>query len=302
VRAALWNLITVAALNAAPQDASLALAAMVLRTAFVDGGRDGADIGVPVSPLDELHVAPAERYLTGRGARVLRGTPARALVRDDGGWRVHSDAGEFRADAVVLAVESAPAADLLPGGAVPDPSRLRGLGASPIVSVHVWFDRPVLAVPFVAAVGSPLSWIFAPASQRGPGQYLTIPVSAAHDWIDLPVASIRERVLPALAALLPGVRAARVVEVAVSRERAATFAQRPGTLPLRPPARTAAPGLVLAGAWTATGWPDTIEGAVRSGESAAAAVREHLARLPVTTGRRDSLRTLGTTTAIGRQA
>jgi glycine/D-amino acid oxidase-like deaminating enzyme len=258
---------------------------MVLRTAFVDGGRDGADIGVPVRPLDDLHVGPAQRYLTTRGGHVLTGAAVRALTPDGDGWSVHHDARRLTADAVVLAVGADAAAALLPPGAVPDPARLRRLGASPIVSVHTWFDRPVLGVPFVATPDTPLPWIFAPVSQHGPGQYVTAPISAADAWIDLPAPQIRALVVPALKALLPAARRASVVDVAVTRERAATFAQRPGTLPLRPPARTALPGLALAGAWTGTGWPDTIEGAVRSGEAAAAAVRTHLASHPQTTGR-----------------
>jgi hydroxysqualene dehydroxylase len=307
VRQALWNLITVAALNAAPEDASLALAAMVLRTAFVDGGRDGADIGVPLCPLDDLHVTPAERYVVARGGQVLTGATVRAVTRDGDGWSVHHDRGRLVADAVVLAVGADAAADLLPPGTLPDPARLRQLGSSPIVSVQVWFDRPVLGVPFVATVGTSLPWIFAPppqplpdqgisgdqgisdgrrAGERGPQrQYLTAPISAADAWIDLPAPQIRALVVPALTTLLPGARRASMIDVTVTRERAATFAQRPGTLPLRPPARTALPGLALAGAWTGTGWPDTIEGAVRSGEAAAAVVRTHLASLPQHTGR-----------------
>ena len=82
--------------------------------------------------------------------------------------------------------------------------------------------------------------------------------------------------MPVLKTLLPRARRANVLDLAVTRERAATFAQRPGTLLLRPSARTALGGLALAGAWTSTGWPDTIEGAVRSGEAAAAVVLDHL--------------------------
>lgn len=278
-RHALWDLLCVAALNARPEDASLALAAMVFRTAFGSRAADHGDLGIPDVPLNELHVDPAERRLVARGARVLRRSAARGLLRTPDGWVVRYGSGrgqrhELRCDGVVLAVPPATAARLAPPGAGLDRAALTGLGDSPIVSVHLWLDRPVLTEPFTAAVGTPISWIFArsAARPRAP-QYLTIPISAAQDWIDRPVDDIRDEVVPALRGLLPAAGDAQVCDVFVTRERRATFRQRPGTGRLRPPARTRLPGLVLAGAWTATGWPDTLEGAVRSGEAAAAALR-----------------------------
>jgi uncharacterized protein with NAD-binding domain and iron-sulfur cluster len=104
-------------------------------------------------------------------------------------------------------------------------------------------------------------------------QYLAISLSAADDYIDRSVASLREEFIPALGELLPAAREAAVTEFFVTRERRATFRGVPGTARLRPPAATALPGLVLAGSWTATGWPDTMEGAVRSGLNAVLALR-----------------------------
>jgi squalene-associated FAD-dependent desaturase len=276
VRRAFWDLLSVAALNARPEDASLGLAAMVFRTAFGSGRADAADLGMADGPLDEIHAAPAERYLVVRGARVLRHSPVRRLVARDGVWVVHHEvsgrAHELRCDAVVLAVPATAATGLLPPGALPEPAVLHQLGSAPIVSLHVCLDRPVLPEPFTAAVGTPVSWVFARPAPAGCAQYLTIPVSAAQDWIGRSSPEIRDRVVPALCSLLPATRDARVRDVFVTRERHATFHQRPGTARLRPAARSGLPGLALAGAWTATGWPDTLEGAVRSGESAAAAV------------------------------
>src|SRR5699024_3158107 len=110
------------------------------------------------------------------------------------------------------------------------------------------------------------------------GQYLTVSLSAAQHWIDVPTAEMRAVFLDELARLLPAAASTPITEFFVTRERRATFQQSPGTLRLRPPAATAVPGLVLAGAWTDTGWPDTMEGAVRSGNDAAALVSRHLAR------------------------
>jgi hypothetical protein len=236
-------------------------------------------------------------------------------------------------DAVVLAVPHEAAARLIPPGALPETTVAgwAGLGASPIVNVHVIYDRPVMDQPFVAAVDSPVQWVFdrtsisgldrlpaparsaAPAApeppesneprvspssnQVNPGvhlpedgacgadgarrpQYLAISLSAADQYVDVPAAALREQFLPALAELFPAAREAQVVEFFVTRERRATFRQAPGTARLRPAAATNLPGLVLAGAWTATGWPDTMESAVRSGLSAAIELRRTVLSAP----------------------
>jgi hydroxysqualene dehydroxylase len=151
--------------------------------------------------------------------------------------------------------------------------------------VHVVYDRPVLRLPFVAATGSAVQWVFDRTEQSGLArdktgagkQYLAVSVSAADEMVDVPAARLREIFLPALAELLPAARTARVADFFVTRERRATFRQVPGCERLRPSAVTALPGLTVAGAWTNTGWPDTMEGAVRSGLNAARELRRALA-------------------------
>jgi hydroxysqualene dehydroxylase len=189
----------------------------------------------------------------------------------------------IEADGVVIAVPPDQAARLLPPAAAGQ-ARWRELGTSPIVNVHVVYDRPVMDLPFAAAVDSPVQWVFdrtgpsglAQDPERAGGQYLAVSVSAADEQVDVPAAKLREIFVPALAELLPGAAAARVTDFFVTRERRATFRQVPGCEGLRPPAATALPGLVLAGAWTNTGWPDTMEGAVRSGLNAARELRRAL--------------------------
>ncbi len=170
--------------------------------------------------------------------------------------------------------------DLLPQGALDDPERLLGIGTAPILNVHVVYDRTVLTRPFFAALGTPVQWVFdrTDASGLRHGQYLALSQSVAHDDIDAPVAALRERYLPELERLLPRTRDAEVLDFFVTRERTATFAPAPGVGRLRPGARTKAPGLYLAGAWTATGWPATMESAVRSGVGAADAALGALGR------------------------
>jgi len=146
------------------------------------------------------------------------------------------------------------------------------------VNVHVIYDRKVMDLPFAAAVDSPVQWVFDRTRISGmhargdDGQYLAISLSAADEYVDVPAAELRERFVPALAELFPAARTATVTEFFVTRERRATFRQVPGTARLRPKAATALPGLVLAGSWTDTGWPDTMEGAVRSGLNAVIAL------------------------------
>ncbi|MFJ9667859.1 hydroxysqualene dehydroxylase HpnE [Streptomyces sp. NPDC101219] len=277
---ALWDLVGIATLNAVAGDSSLALAAMVFKTGLLsDPG--AADIGWAHVPLGDLHDGLARRALDAAGVRTEVRTRVTSLdARGDGRWSVHTSGGTVEADAVVLAVPQREAHALLPAGALDAPERLLGIDTAPILNVHVVYDRKVLARPFLAALGTPVQWVFdrTAASGLSEGQYLAVSQSVAQDEIDEPVAVLRERYLPELEKLLPRTRDAVVRDFFVTRERHATFVPAPGVARLRPGARTEAPGLYLAGAWTATGWPATMEGAVRSGVGAADAVLGTLGR------------------------
>jgi squalene-associated FAD-dependent desaturase len=281
--AALWDLVGTATLNARAPHASAGLAAMVFKTGLLSAP-GAADIGVSRVPLGHLHDTLTRAALESAGVRTVTQSRARSLTAlEDGGWRVsvvHGQAPplDHDADAVVLAVPQREAHDLLPDGALPDRRRLLDIGTAPIVNMHVIYDRRVLRRPFFAALNSPLQWVFdrtGPSGLAG-GQYLAVSQSAAHEEIDLPVGALRERCLGELARLLPAARDAVVRDFFVTRERRATFDPSPGVGRLRPKARTGAPGVCLAGAWTDTGWPATMEGAVRSGTTAA---REALAAM-----------------------
>jgi len=201
----------------------------------------------------------------------------------DGRFVVRLDDGSVEADAVVVAVPHDDAAGLLPPGAIPEPSRLLGLGASPIVNVHVVYDRRVMDLPFVAGVRTPVQWVFDRTEQSGlpEGQYLAISLSGAAKEAAERTETLRARFLPALEALFPRAREAVVRSFFVTRELSATFRQAPGTASLRPGATTEVPGLFLAGAWTDTGWPATMEGAVRSGLAAARGALDAVGRAGV---------------------
>jgi squalene-associated FAD-dependent desaturase len=313
-RRVLWDLFTVSGLNVAGDDANLALAATVVKTALL-GARDAADIGVPGIPLGDLHGRAAGEHLARLGAQVRLGAKAAAVEVLPGGPAGPGEPGapgapgaRFRvrlagrrgddgppdngglvleADGVVLAVPPAVAARLAPAGVgggpatgnMPGPAQWRELSTSPIVNVHVIYDRRVTRLPFVAAVESPVQWVFdrtGPSGLRS-GQYLAVSLSAADAYVDVPASALRKQFLPAMADLFPAAREARVTDFFVTRERRATLRQVPGCERLRPGAATALPGLALAGAWTDTGWPDTMEGAVRSGLNAVRVLRQELA-------------------------
>ncbi|MGH8891262.1 MAG: hydroxysqualene dehydroxylase HpnE [Acidothermaceae bacterium] len=279
-----FDVFTVATLNAPADQASLRLGAMVFQDGLLRHA-DACDIGYSTVPLGTLHGEAARAVLTEAGAEMHLQARVRSIARSDGGrrWLVHADEHTFEADAVVLATAHDVTARLLPTDLVgaafaATPAKL---DVSPIVNVHVVYDRQVLDEPFVAAVGSPVQFVFdrTRASGLPTGQYIAVSVSAAAEWIDEPVAKLRDVFEAELAKVLPAARQAVVRDFFVTRERTATFRPSPGSAAFRSPTRTPAPGLLLAGAWTDTGWPATMESAVRSGFAAADALG------PAATGR-----------------
>ncbi|WP_327288022.1 hydroxysqualene dehydroxylase HpnE [Streptomyces sp. NBC_01198] len=288
---ALWDLVGVATLNATAAHSSLGLAAMVFKTGLLTDPA-AADIGWANAPLGDLHDGRGRKALDAAGVRTLLRTRTSDIKHSAAGdWQVSLETGPGRgeqltADIVVLAVPQREAHALLPEGAVQHPEKLLQIGTAPILNVHVIYDRQVLRQPFLAALGSPVQWVFdrtESSGLTGGGQYVAVSQSAVEDEIDLPVADLRDRYLPELERVLPEARGAVVRDVFVTRERTATFAPTPGVGALRPGPVTRSPGLYLAGAWTATGWPATMESAVRSGLHAS---REALSALglPVDNG------------------
>jgi squalene-associated FAD-dependent desaturase len=297
---ALWELVGLPTLNARTDQASLQLATMVFKTGLLTA-RDAADIGYSRVPLSRLHGEPAARALERAGVQVRMRCHARLIEPADPGavghqtggralgaqgaarqrLAVRTDDDRLEADAVVVAVPHE-TAGWLPAAAVGGVDRLERLGISPIVNLHVVYDRAVTTLPFAAGLGTPVQWVFDRTESAGldpsRGQCLAVSLSAAADEVELPVASLRDRYLPALAELFPAALHAEVTSFFVTRERTATFLPAPGTAALRPGTETTMQGLFLAGSWTSTGWPATMEGAVRSGLAAARAALLSLGR------------------------
>jgi squalene-associated FAD-dependent desaturase len=293
--AALWDVIVRPTLNLPAAQASLALGAFVFRTALLSDV-DAGDMGFHMAPLSATIGEPAERALRRAGVDVRLGWRAERLERTATGLEVHgrggrgeedeedrgereavsgeSRAGEgWSAEVAIVALPHNRAGGLIEPLLAATADRLAALGSSPIVNLHVVYDRKVCEQPFAAGVGTPVQYLFDRTAAGGvpsDRQYLAVSLSAAEREMAMSVDALRELYLPALEGLLPRARGAKVERFLVTREHAATFRAAPGVAALRAGARTTVPGLLLAGTWTDTGWPATLEGAVLSGHSAAA--------------------------------
>ena len=268
----LWNLIALPTINVAAAEASLGLAVKVFRVGLLDRS-DAGDIGWSRVPLGELHGAIAARALQAAGVETVLGSPVGPIGRSSLGSFVLS-AGPRNAvvDAVILATPLRVSASIgAPLGGVVDVRAVERLGTSPIVNVHLVLDRKVTDLPLAACIDSPVQFVFDRTVSSGvrSGQCLAISLSAADDYIAKGSTELVAMFLQALGELFPAARQARLVDALVTREKAATFRAVPGTRAFRPQTSTDVPGVFLAGASCDTGWPATMEGAVRSGRQAA---------------------------------
>jgi squalene-associated FAD-dependent desaturase len=255
---AFWDLFVVPALNARVDEVGAADALFVIRTALL-GDPDAARIGWSRVPLARIAEAAAQRAHT-----VHLRTGVVSLLDD--GDSVHgvrcTDGQEINADAVVVAVPPARLATVLGDPARYGVSGLEDFRTRAIVDVHLWFEGGSGPPGFAALIGSPVQWVF--QKQNG---YLCCSLSAADTLIGTPEADLVELCRAELAAVWPQLASARLVRGAATRDPDATFVPAPGLH--RPGPATRRPNLVIAGAWTATGWPATMESAVRSGRAAA---------------------------------
>jgi hydroxysqualene dehydroxylase len=293
----LWDLITVATINVPAAEASLAMGAKVFQTGLLTDAR-AADIGWSRVPLGVLHGERATAALRRGGAELLTGERVRRIDPVDasiegppdclptqgeadrgGGFAVRTEQRTIDADAVVVALPHTEAAGVLPPGSFAHQERVGELGTSPIVNVHLHYDRPVTDLAVAAAVDSRAQWIFdrtassglAPSPRAGRGQYLAVTISAAEAELGRHPDRLAREMASELARLFPAAADAKLADTLVTKERTATWRAVPGTAALRPGPASAHPGLAIAGAWTDTGWPATMEGAVRSGVAAARA-------------------------------
>jgi len=272
----LWGPITIATLNAPAGRVSTTAAAKVFRDGFLVPG--GANMGLFTQPLSEIFDR-ARRYVEARDGEIRTGVGVSA-IRTDASRVVGvelADGKAIDADAVIAAVPRDVLAPLVPSAspAATAVDRAAGLEWAPIVDVHLWFDRPVLDEAFVIAVDAPIQAVFdidRLHGRAGPETHIVVSQSAATDWMPRSPGEIAAIALDGMRELFPRVCDAACVRRRVIKHRRATFVPTPGSDALRPRTATAIDGLFLAGDWTATGWPSTIEGAIRSGIAAASRV------------------------------
>jgi squalene-associated FAD-dependent desaturase len=279
---ALWDLIALPTLNVPAAEASLALAAFVFQEGLLSGPSQ-ADIGFHVGTLQDIVGDPARRALEASGVDIRLGWRAQELTRGPEGYELSGrdalGSEKLTGDAVVVALPHDRSGALVESLLGANAGLAGTPESSPIVNLHVVYDRRVIDESFAAGVGTPVQYLFDRSDAAGAPagcQYLAVSLSGASAEMEMSVAALRERYLPALAELLPRARGAAVERFQVTREHAATFRASPGVGALRPAARTTHPGMALAGAWTDTGWPATLEGAVLSGHGAAGVALESI--------------------------
>jgi squalene-associated FAD-dependent desaturase len=273
---ALWDPLCLATLNTSPVDAPASLLAVVIVKGLLGRGQ-ASSLALSTVSLSRLHAEPALAHLERRGARVLLNEPVSALVHEGGRCvgAMRRDGSVERADCVVSAVPGPMLHRLLPEDTRADApfATLPVLGRSPIVSLHLWLDRPVLDVPFVGFVGTRLHWAFDRARVWGSpakgGHLVSLVVSGAEEFAAMEKEQVLAICWAEMQAALPSAREARILDWAVVKEKEATFLVRPGQARLRFGPTTPVEGLLVAGDWTATGLPATIEGACASGHAAA---------------------------------
>jgi squalene-associated FAD-dependent desaturase len=269
-----WRTVLVSALN---EDIEVASARYGLKV-FLDGllkHREAFHLGIPVVPLSQLYTEPCLNYLRERGSGVrLRSSVTQIDIRSSGISRiVLSDGTELTADYYVSSVPPEVLVKLLPGAEVARCryfARLRSFETSPITAIYLWLDREVTDLEYAAPLGREIQWIFnkAPKVQRdgrGSDHHLGIVISASKNLLSLGRQQIVDMALRDLRELFPAAREATLLNSLVIKEPFATFSCRTGCDELRPAQKSPLENFFVAGDWTQTGWPPTMESAVRSG-------------------------------------
>jgi squalene-associated FAD-dependent desaturase len=279
-----WRVVLVSALDEELERTDARYGVDVFWKAFLMNST-GYRMGVPVVPLAKLY-AGCKAAIESRGGEVNLRAPVRALATGEGATisGVQFDGGrEESADAYVFAVPHDTLFDLLPEVIRRSDAsfgNLQKIKVAPITGVHFWFDRVVMDEPFVTLLDTSTQWIFNKSMLYGPSdgsassgeQYLQMVISASYDLLKKSRQEIIDLCLREVRQALPRAQEAELIRATVIKEAAATFSPQPGVDRWRPKQQTKVPGLFLAGDWTATGWPATMEGAVRSGYLAAEAV------------------------------
>ncbi|MBI4337808.1 MAG: FAD-dependent oxidoreductase [Chloroflexi bacterium] len=277
-----WELIILPTLNDRVEHASAYMALMVFQEGLLRGRHSGA-IGYSRAGLTALISDAARQYVQEHGGKLSLDAQVNGLAVENGRVTAAELAGgqRLQGDVFISALPWDVLPRLLPPAWAEHPffASAKGLEAAPIVGIHVWYDRPVMEGDLLAFLDSPVQWVFNKSrimGLAGPSQYLCVSVSGAWQFADMGKAELRELFVRELARLFPRAQDAEVQRFLAVKQLAATFRSVPGAEALRPPQATPIPNLFLAGEWTRTGWPSTMESAVRSGLLAAREVAQVL--------------------------
>ena len=271
LRELLWEPLALAALNQNAGVAGAALFARVLAELCGPRTTDSA-IGIPSRPLEALYAIPARQFIESRGGAVWTRAAGRAVFADGRLVGVEARRELVTARVLISAVPWFALPSVFnppPPSLVPVLQRAAAMGSAPIVSVHLWFDSPVMQEPFLGLLGTTMQWVFDKRAAFGShGSYLTLVSSGAEAVVGHSNDVLIDRALSDLRSAVPAARDVVLSHALVIRERQATFSLSPGQ-PARPGSETVIRGLFLAGDWIDTGLPSTIESAVVSGHRAA---------------------------------
>jgi squalene-associated FAD-dependent desaturase len=276
-----WKLVIASALNADVDSIALPYAAKVIRELFLNSAEAGR-MGVSTVPLGDLYVGAAE-YLRQRGATLALNTSVDAATWDAQAsrWTLVTSGGAMASDALVLAVPFEAIGRLLPhmppaAGAERLASQVSHLEHWPISSVHLWFDREITSLEHAVLLDRRIHWLYnkglTQPSRKTGGGYVELVVSASRSFAALPSEQAIAEAVAELAEFFPAVKTARLEKAVRVKEMRATFGVPPGVDAFRPSSGSPWPNCALAGDWTATGWPSTMESAARSGHLAAEAL------------------------------
>lgn len=270
-----WAPVLVSALNEDLDKCSSRYAGLVFRESFLKSAEAGK-MGIPAIPLSDLYSAAGE-YIRQRGGEVNLRASVEGFNPDADGVRVCIGGEELSADFAVLAAPFNVIASLLPDDEASIP--LRGMTAqlqsSPITGIHLWFDRQITDLEHAVLLDRTIQWMFHKSkllNRGGDGSYVELVVSASNSLVELGRQEIIDLAVRELTDFFPIVREAKLTKATVIKEVHATYSPKPGVDAYRPRAQSAWPRVFLAGDWTDTGWPATMEGAVRSGYLAAEAL------------------------------
>jgi zeta-carotene desaturase len=274
-----WRLVIASALNAEIDEIAVPYAAKVIRELFLNSAEAGS-MGMSTVPLSELY-ANVTPFIEQRGGSVLLNTHVEGAAwnEDSAQWLICTRAGELVSDFVILALPFEATQKLLPRlsaeeGAEKLARQIERHEHWPICSVHLWFDREITDLEDAVLLDREIHWMYNQSrlqTGRG-GHYIELVVSATRSFAALPREAAIELALRELAEFFPRVKEAKLEKAALVKEMYATFGVPPGIDSARPGPASSWPQLFLAGDWTATGWPSTMESAARSGHLAAEAL------------------------------